>query len=135
MKLFHNISQERYASAAGLSNFIRILIGSGFGTSLSIQLWTRLEIFHHARLTESLTAYQPYTREFYNSLNNYSSDFPTDVVNRVLDSAVEQQAFVLSSNDVFWLGGWIFLAMIPILFLTKRITITRPQSGAKLSVE
>ena len=31
------IPKERYASAAGLFNFIRILVGSGFGTSLSIE--------------------------------------------------------------------------------------------------
>ena len=33
-----NIPKERYASASGLFHFIRVLIGSGFGTSLSIQV-------------------------------------------------------------------------------------------------
>ena len=70
------IPQQRYASAAGLFNFVRILIGSGFGTSLSIELWTRLEIFHHARLTETSTAFRQVTTQFYDMLGRYSSKLP-----------------------------------------------------------
>src|SRR4029077_14690579 len=62
------IEKHRYASAAGLFHFIRILVGSGFGTSLSIELWTRLEIFHHARLAESLTNFRQSTLQFYDNL-------------------------------------------------------------------
>ena len=40
--------EEKYASASGVYHFVRILVGSGFATSLSIEIWTRLEIFHHA---------------------------------------------------------------------------------------
>ncbi len=115
------IPTARYASASGLFNFIRILIGSGFGTSLSIEVWTRLEIFHHARLTEALTAYQPSTMEFYRGLKNYNPEFSTPVVNRVLDMGVEQQAFMLATNDIAWLGAWMFIAIIPLIFLCKPV--------------
>lgn len=115
------IPKEKYASASGLFNFIRILVGSGFGTSLSIQLWTHLEIFHHARLTETLTKYSPLTNQFYSSLSNYSTQFTSGVVDRVLDMNVEQQAYMLSTNDLAWLGAWLFVCMIPVLFLCKRV--------------
>jgi MFS transporter, DHA2 family, multidrug resistance protein len=117
------ISEDRYASASGLFNFIRILVGSGFGTSLSIELWTRLEIFHHARLTEFSTPFRHVTTQFYNQLGKLSSNIPftPDVINRVLDQQTEQQAFMLSTNDVAWLAAWIFIAMIPIIFLAKRV--------------
>ncbi len=118
-----DIPQERYASAAGLFNFIRILVGSGFGTSLSIELWTRLEIFHHARLTESSTAFRAVTTQFYEQMGRFSSNIPftPDVINRVLDQQTEQQAFMLSTNDLAWLAAWMFLALIPIVFLAKPI--------------
>ena len=124
------IPPDRYASASGLFNFIRILIGSGFGTSLSIELWTRLEIFHHARLTETLTAYQPATAQFYKELQRMDPKMTTNVVNHLLDRQVEQQAFMLSTNDIAWLGGWMFIAIIPLVFLCKKIRV-RPRPAAR----
>ena len=118
------IPKERYASASGLFNFIRILVGSGFGTSLSIQLWTRLEIFHHARLTEANTVYTPLTEQFYQALANAGTEFTFPVIDRILDMGIEQQAFILSTNDASWLAAWLFLALIPLPFLCKRITMT-----------
>src|SRR5207302_1508787 len=107
-----------------------VLIGSGFGTSLSIEAWTRLEIFHHARLTEALTAYSTLTQEFYANLSSASSAFTTDVVNRVLDSQVEQQAYMLSTNDISWLGAWLFILMIPLIFCCKRVNVPHTQAVA-----
>lgn len=111
------IPQERYASASGLFNFIRILFGSGFGTSLSIQLWTRLEIFHHARLSEYVTTYRPLTTEFYRKMHEYSVKFTPEVTHRIIDKAIDQQAFMLATNDVLWMGAMIFLGLIPVLYL------------------
>lgn len=112
------IPQERYASATGVYHFIRILVGSGFGTSLSIEVWTRMEIFHHARLTEAITAYRPLVTELYEEM---STMFTPDVINRIVDQQVEQQAFMLSTNDISWLGAWLFISMIPLIFLTKKV--------------
>lgn len=119
------IPKDRYASASGLFNFIRILIGSGFGTSLSIVLWTRLEIFHHARLTESLTLFQARTQQFYNELGIFNPPFSKGVTSKVLDSLIEQQAFMLSTNDLSWLAAWSFLVMIPLVFIfCKKVKVT-----------
>lgn len=115
------IPKERYASAAGLFNFIRILVGSGFGTSLSIEFWTHFEIFHHSRLTEALTLYSPLTRQFYDRLLTHSSNYTTDVINHLADIFVEQQAYMLATNDLSWLAAWAFLVLIPIIFMCKRV--------------
>jgi len=114
------IPKNRYASASGLFHFIRILVGSGFGTSLSVELWNHLEIYHHARLTEPLTLYSPVTQQLYSRLNQYAL-FPREVVDRLLDKQLEQQAFTLSTNDMSWLGIWLFVAMIPLIFLCKPV--------------
>ncbi len=111
------VHKDRYASASGLFNFIRILVGSGFGTSLSIQLWTRLEIFHHSRLVEDETVYRPATQLFYRALDN----FDPAVINQLLDKQVEQQAYMLATNDLCYMGGWLFLCMIPLVFLCERV--------------
>lgn len=115
------IPKQKYPSASGLFNFIRILVGSGFGTSLSIQLWTRLEIFHHSRLAESVTSYSPITTEFYRTLGNKSPDFTPNVITNIIDKQVEQQAFMLATNDLAWIGGWMFILLIPLLYLCKSI--------------
>lgn len=116
-----DIPSDRYASAAGVMNFIRILIGSGFGTSLSIEMWTRLEIFHHARLAESITSYRPQVTQFYQSLEQRGAQFTSDVVTNLMDQQVEQQAFILSTNDLSWLSAWLFLALIPLIFFCKSV--------------
>jgi len=115
------IPAERYASATGVYHFVRILVGSGFGTSLSIELWTRLEIFHHARLSEFITYFSPETTDFYRIMAEFDPSFTFRKASEVLDMLVEQQAFMLSTNDVSWLGAWLFLGMIPMLYLCKKV--------------
>jgi DHA2 family multidrug resistance protein len=118
-----DIPNNRLASASGLYHFIRILIGSGFGTSLAIQAWTHFEEFHHARLTENLTLYSPTTTQFYDELSTIP--FSEQVINSLLDIQVEQQAFMLSTNDLSWMATWLFICMIPLVFLCKS---TKPTS-------
>lgn len=116
-----NIPKSRYASASGLFNFIRILIGSGFGTSLAIELWTRREIFHHARLTETLSIYKHRTQNFFEELRHFYPLHFDSVIERVLDKLIEQQAYMLSTNELNWIAAWSFLAMIPLIFLCKKV--------------
>lgn len=124
-----SIPKERYASASGLFHFVRILVGSGFGTSLSIELWTRLEIFHHARLSEYITSYRPVIESFKRYLRDNNPHFTDSVTRRILDQGVEQQAYMLSSNDLAWLAAWLFLFMIPVMFLFKKVKVA--DSGAQ----
>ncbi|MGZ3634223.1 MAG: DHA2 family efflux MFS transporter permease subunit [Parachlamydiaceae bacterium] len=118
---FSEVPTEKLPSASGLFHFIRILVGSGFGTSLAIELWTRLEIFHHARLSESITSDRSVVTDFYEGLNTYSPAFSSNLVRQVIDRQVEQQAYMLSTNDLSWLAAGLFLIMIPMMFLCKRV--------------
>jgi len=118
------VSREKYASASGLFNFIRILIGSGFGTSLCIQLWTRLEIYHHARLGESVTTSNPMIPQFYREMKMSHPSFNQEVITQLIDKEVTQQAYMLATNDVAWLSCWLCLSLIPLLFLCKRVKPT-----------
>lgn len=122
-----NIPAKRYASAAGIYNFIRILVGSGFGTSLSIYFWSRREILHHSNLGEAIAQSFPLTTQFYQSMSDQSPEFTNGVITRIIDQVVEQQAFMLATNDMSWLGAWLFLLIVPMPFFFKSV----PKLGSK----
>lgn len=127
-----NIPQEKFPHATGLYNFIRILVGSGFGTSLTIELWTRLEIFHHARLAESLTPFNHRVQLLIDTVKNDFPDLSPNAMSALLDRQVEQQAFMLATNDISWLGAWLFILLIPLVFLCKpaKVKAAAAQVGA-----
>lgn len=125
-----NIPKEKYASASGVFNFVRILVGSGFGTSLAIELWTRMEIFHRERLAETLTPFRHPVSAFYEQMKRQNGHFTHEITTRLIDAQAEQQAFMLSTNDLSWAGAWLFLAMIPVLFLCKRVAHDASQKPA-----
>lgn len=116
-----NIPPAKYASASGIFNFIRILVGSGFGTSLAIEFWTRWEVYYHSRLTEAATLYNPNTLEFYQMMETASSEYTPAVIHRILDRGIEQQAYMLSTNLLSELAVFAFILMIPIPFLCRKV--------------
>lgn len=107
---------ERMASALGLSNFCRILGGS-FGTSLSVTLWDRREAFHHSRLVENINPYNPISRDAVDQLQNLG--FTGLKSYGQIVETLTNQAFMLATNDIFWLSGWIFICLLVIVWFTK----------------
>ncbi len=114
--ILSGLPPERVASALGLSNFLRILGGS-FGTSLSVTLWDRREQFHHSQLVEQITNYNPVSIEAVQQLNQYG--FQDLKAYEQLDAIVGHQAYMLSTNDIFWLSGVLFIGLLIILWFTK----------------
>jgi DHA2 family multidrug resistance protein len=125
------IPAEKYASAAGVFHFIRILVGSGFGTSLAVELWWYLQTKHHIRLSDYMNNSQTAVVDF---VNKFKTEFPLfndKVVATVLDGGVTQQAYMLSTNDISWLMAWIFIFMIPVPFLCKKV---KPKKTIEVAV-
>lgn len=112
------IPKEQYSNAAGLLNFFRILIGSGFGTSLTVWLWRRLQVFHHSRLAESLNDSRSLVNETAARLEGLG--FTQDQVHTYLDFETTRQAYMLSTNDISWLGAILFILMAPLIMFCKR---------------
>lgn len=112
-----DIPPQLLASASGVFNFIRIMVGSGFGTAIFVTLWDRRTTLHHSQLGESINAYRPVVTQAQAQVHQLG--LSSDSTNQFLDLVVEQQAAMLGLNDVFWLCGWIFLAMIPFLWLCR----------------
>jgi len=107
---------ERMASALGLSNFFRILGGS-FGTSLSVTLWDRREAFHHSRLVENVNAFNPISTQTVEQLQGIG--FFDLKSFELLVRTVTNQAFMLATDDIFWLSGCIFIALLALTWLAK----------------
>lgn len=109
---------SRIPAASGLFNFARITAGS-FGTSIATTLWDRRASFHHAQLVESITAYDPSSTQALAKLQAGGLDASqsTALVNRLID----QQAFMLSANDIFLASALLFLLLIGVVWLARPV--------------
>jgi DHA2 family multidrug resistance protein len=115
-----SIPNKSLASASGVFNFIRLVAGGGFGTSLYVTLWDRREVFHHARLTEAVTSFNPLTSQLYEILKD-DLGINNGMTNQIVDHILVREAYLLAINDVFWLSGWTFLLSLPLIWASKRV--------------
>lgn len=111
------VEPARIPSASGISNFSRITAG-GFAASITTTFWDRREAFHQGRLVETPTIFNP---DFHQTLarlgeHGFSRLQSYGLVMRTLVN----QAYLLASEDLFWISGWLSVAMIVIVWLTRR---------------
>jgi len=116
-----SVSDERLASASGLSNFFRTLSGA-IGTAISTTYWENDTIYHHAVLTESVSTYAPNTTAYSDVLTGLG--FAGQSLTAQLNQIVTQQAYMMATNDFFRIScaGFIVLAAL--------VWITKPRKGA-----
>jgi len=97
-----------HSSADSLTNTptFSTLAGS-FATSLSTTWWDRREALHQSQLTESITAFNPLVQ------------LQGDSAFALLQRSIVQQAYMLATNDLFWLWGWSFLALIAVVWFAR----------------
>jgi MFS transporter, DHA2 family, multidrug resistance protein len=121
MILLSGLSPDRTASALGLANFLRILGGS-FGTSLSVTLWGRREQLHYSQLTENITQYSSMSQQWLAQLKQ--AGFSEQAAYAQLQKIINNQAFMLSTNDIFWLSGVLFIGLLIIIWFSRPICST-----------
>jgi DHA2 family multidrug resistance protein len=108
---------QRLPAASGLSNFLRIVAG-GFATSIFTTFWDRREALHQSRLTELVTPYDP---AYVQSLSQlHALGLNDQGAAGLLARGVIGQGYLLSSLDLFWLSGWLVLALIPLCWMVPR---------------
>ena len=113
------LTPDRIPSASGLMNFARITAGS-FGTSIVTTLWDRRATLHHAQLVEHLSASDPISSQALNNLQ--ANGFGTAQSYGLLNRLVDNQAFMLSANDIFYISGILFLVLVGVIWLAKPTT-------------
>ncbi|WP_031256456.1 DHA2 family efflux MFS transporter permease subunit [Curvibacter lanceolatus] len=121
------ITPDRIPAASGLSNFARITAGA-FGTSISTTVWENRASLHHAQLVESIQQGNATAMGALQGLNaaGLSPEQALAQVNRLVD----QQAFMLAANDVFLASAFIFLALIPLVWLSHPLPGTAGSADA-----
>lgn len=126
--LLSGLPNKSLASAAGLSNFLRILGGS-FGTSIFVSLWDHRERVHQSKLVENLTSFNPYVNHAINQLQSVGlikqSSYAVMLQNTV------DQAYVLATNDIFWLSYLMFVGLLVLIWFAKPPFLTK----SKIAVE
>jgi DHA2 family multidrug resistance protein len=114
------LAPDRIPAASGLTNFVRITAGA-IGTSISTTLWESRAALHHAQLAEAVAPGNSAAQAAIAGLqaSGLTPEQALVQVNRLVD----QQAFMLAANDIFWLSALLFLCLIPLVWLTH------PQGG------
>ena len=114
--LLSGISPDKIPAASGLSSFVRIVAGS-FGTSIATTVWQDRAAMHHAQLSEFISQGNTTATQVLSGLGNagMTSEQALAQVNRLID----QQAYMLAINDVFYASALIFLLLIPVVWLSK----------------
>jgi DHA2 family multidrug resistance protein len=114
------LTPDRIPAASGLSNFLRITAGA-MGTSLTTTLWDNRATLHHAQLAETINQGNNAATSAMSGLTG--SGFSTEQVMGQINRIVDQQAYMLATNDIFYASAILFLLLIPLVWLAK------PQKG------
>jgi len=122
---FSFISKEKTNQAAGLINLARN-IGGSVGISWVTTLLERRTQFHHSVLASHITPYDfPYrdaVREATHMLMLRGANASQALIESqaLLARLLYRQARMLAFIDCFWLLGVVFLAILPLMFFTKK---------------
>lgn len=108
-----NLHGAEVAEGSGLATFFRVLGGS-FSSSLATWIWSRREVYHHASLTENVSVWNPVATDYLHKMGGATQQHLAAV-----DRTIEQQAYMLSTIDYFWLVGWMFMALIVVIWFAR----------------
>jgi len=112
------LSPDRIPAASGLFNFARITAGS-FGTSIATTFWDHRATLHHAQLAERFNGVDGASSQALTAMQ--ASGLTPEQSYGVLNRLVDQQAFMLSANDVFYASALLFLALIAVVWLARPV--------------
>lgn len=110
------IAPDRIPAASGLSNFARITAGA-MGTSIATTVWEDRAALHHAQLVEYVQRGSEATQQALQVYRNAGMN--ADQALAQLNRLVDQQAFMLAANDVFYASAALFMLLIPLVWLTR----------------
>jgi len=114
--ILSGLPPARMASASGLAHTLRTMAGS-FAASLTTTWWDRREALHQAHLVERVTTYDWAARTTIDQAHGLGA--PGASAFAMIERAVVQQAYMLATNDLFWLWGWLFLLLVAVVWLAR----------------
>ena len=103
------------AAASGLSSFARV-VGGSFGTSIAVSIWQDRAALHHAQLAELINRGSVATTA---TLANFASaGMGSEQALAQINRLIDQQAFTLAADDVFFASSMVFILLIPMVWLS-----------------
>lgn len=120
--LLDGVPVERVPAASGLSNFLRITAGS-FATSIVTTFWDDHAALHQSRLADTSSVYQPQLQLPLQQLQ--ASGLSEGQAQATLAHGLSGQAYLMSALDFFWLGGWLCLVLVAMIWFARK-----PQGNA-----
>ncbi|MDE2400429.1 MAG: DHA2 family efflux MFS transporter permease subunit [Burkholderiales bacterium] len=114
------LSPDKIASASGLSNFTRITAGA-MGTSLVTTLWENRAAMHHSHLVEHISNTDATAVDALSMLSKLG--LTVEQASAQLNRLIDQQAFTRAADDVFLGSAWMFLALIPLVWLARPVRL------------
>ena len=123
--LLSDLQQHEIAAGSGLATFLRTLGGS-FAASITTFLWTRGGVVNHANLVDRVSVYSSEVRNAVAASGGHLQQYAAGI-NRV----ITQQATQISFNRLFDGLGFIFIALVAVVWLAKPPFIARrgPAAG------
>ncbi len=125
--LLSDLETREIASGSGVATFLRTLAGS-FAASLTTYIWDRGAAVQHAVLGEHVNVYSPATRAAVSQLTQATGS--TQGAYAVLNQAVSAQGFMVSTIDLFWMLGWLFLGLIGVMWFAKPPFVAKASGAA-----
>jgi DHA2 family multidrug resistance protein len=113
----NGVPGNQVPAASGMYNFMRICAGS-FAASLVTTTWDRSAALHQTRLSEVMGPLDPAFTQTLQKLQGVGL-----TAQQALGSVTNQvtsQAYLLATIDIFRVCAWLILAVLPLVWLTKR---------------
>jgi DHA2 family multidrug resistance protein len=125
--IMSGIPQAELASAAGLSNFVRTLAGS-IATATCVFMWNQRSEHHYARLVENVSPDSAAWVDYQRMLAE--SGIIGDRAFAVASQVIQTQAATMGANDLFYMLAFLFLSLVPVVWLARPPFRTAGTSGA-----
>jgi DHA2 family multidrug resistance protein len=114
--LLDGVPPHRIPLASGLSNFARITAG-GFAASIVTTIWDRREALHQSRMTDGTTQFTPALTQVVHQL--HSLGFSNLAADASVTRIIVGQAYLLAADDIFYISGWLCIALIAMVWLCR----------------
>jgi MFS transporter, DHA2 family, multidrug resistance protein len=124
--LLSDLRSDELASASGLSNFIRTMMGS-VATAVTVWMWNRRTSYHHAVLAAKVAESAAGWRGYRDGLASLGVGGARALA--YAEHLVTQQAMTLAVNDVFFAIAALYVLLIPLVWLARPPFVAR--AGAR----
>ncbi|HEX4479655.1 MAG TPA: MFS transporter, partial [Rudaea sp.] len=114
--ILSGLPPDDVASASGLANFFRT-IASSISTAVTTTLYDHRTIFHHARLVENIQDGSPATTDYLTGLSTLGAQ--GNAAYAAVDRIITLQANTIALNDILWMFGIVFAAIVFFVWLAK----------------